>query len=267
MLANAIAICWHYAVQRQKAEMAYRGDFLVNLGIDVLYNTVQLFFLWALFYRVPEIAGWTFPDVVLIYGFGQLSFGYFAVGFFELANRFADHYVIEGNLDRPLVRPLSPLFQLVMENIRLRDFTIVLVGTLIVWWALGQREPPIRVTPTVVLAMQALGVLGATVYAGVFLAVSSLSFWIKDRVGFNSPLFAVSDASRYPITIYHPAVQVFFSLIVPFGFCAFYPAVYFMEPHRWWAWLAVGPLVAGGVFSVGVLTFYRGLRVYESTGS
>ena len=75
--ASALAICWHYALQRQKVEMAYRSDFLINVGINILYSVVQIFFIWALFYRVPDIAGWSFEQVVLIYGFGQLTFGYF----------------------------------------------------------------------------------------------------------------------------------------------------------------------------------------------
>lgn len=247
--------------------MAYRGDFLINTFINVLYSIVQLFFIWALFYRVPTIAGWSFEQVVLIFGFGQLSFGYFSLGFFNLVVGFADHYIIEGNLDRPLLRPLSPLFQLVMENVSLREVVILLKGTLIAWWALAHIDPPVPVTATVFLAMQGLGFLGGTVYAGVFLMITSISFWIKDRVGFASPLFSISEAARYPITIYHPGVQLFFSLVIPFGFCAFFPAVYFVDPQRWKNWLLLGPLIAALFFTLGVLAFNRGLRNYESTGS
>jgi len=266
-LGRALAMCWHYALQRQKVEMAYRSDFLVNVGVSFLYSVIQIFFIWALFYRVPTIAGWSFEQVVLIYGFGQLSFGYFSVSFFSLVIGFGDYYVIEGNLDRPLLRPLSPLFQLVMENIALRDVTIVLKGTVIVWWALVSMDPPVPMTVGVFLMAQLLGIIGAVVYAGVFLAVTSISFWVKDRVGFTSPLFSISEAARYPLTIYHPAVQVFFSLLIPFGFCAFYPAVYFVDPLSWRLWLLAGPLIAAAMFALGVFVFYRGLRRYESTGS
>ena len=264
---SALAICWHYALQRQKVEMAYRSDFLINTGINLVYSVVQIFFIWALFYRVPEIAGWRFEEVVLIYGFGQLTFGYFSVGFFNTAIGFADHYIIEGNLDRPLLRPISPLFQVVMENISLREAVIILKGTLISWWALVHIDPPVPVTLTVFIAMQGLGLLGGVIYAGVFMSVTSLSFWFKDRLGFSSPLFAISEAARYPLTIYHPGVQVFFSLVIPFGFCAFYPAVYFVDPGNWLGWLMAMPLIAALFFALGVFLFYRGLRAYESTGS
>ena len=262
-----LGLLWHYALQRQKADMAYRADFLVNVFINVLYSVIQVFSLWAIFYRVPDLAGWSFEEVLLIFGFGQLSFGYFSVAFFELAAGFTDYYVIEGNLDRPLLRPLSPLLQLVMENIALRDVTVILKGTAIVWYALVHLHPPVHVTLGVMLMAQLLGIMGAVIYSGVFLAVSALGFWIKDRVGLSSPLFSISEAGRYPITIYHPGVQLFFSVVIPFGFCAFYPAVYFTDPAHWVGWLTAGPFIAAAVLIAGVLFFYRGLRVYESTGS
>ena len=247
--------------------MAYRGDFLINTGINLLYSVVQIFFIWALFSRVPEIAGWSFEEVILIYGFGQLTFGYFSVGFFNMAIGFSDFYIIEGNLDRPLLRPLSTLLQVVMENINLRDVTILVKATVIIWWALTHIEPPVAVTPGVLLMIHALGIMGGVVYAGVFLTVVSWSFWVKDRVGFASPLFSISEASRYPLTIYTRPVQLFFSVVIPFGFCAFFPAVYFVDPGAWLPWLVAGPFIAAVTISVGITTFNRGVRAYESTGS
>ena len=261
------SLLWHYGLQRQKVEMAYPADYLINIGINLMYSVVQLFFIWALFYRTPTIAGWSFEQVVLIYGFGQISFGYFSICFFELSVGFCDYYVIEGNLDRPLLRPLPPLLQLVMENISLRDITVVVKGTAIVWWAFANMHPPVAMTPAVLLVTQALGITGALVYAGVFLTVASTGFWIKDRTGLTSPFFSISEAARYPITIYHPIVQLFFTIIVPFAFCAFFPAVFFIDAAQWAVWLALGPLIACGSLAVAFYCFQRGLRVYESTGS
>lgn len=266
-VAWALGLCWHYALQRQKAEMAYRADFLVNFFINIGYSIIQLFFLWAIFYRIPTLDGWSFEQVVLIFGCGQISFGYFSVFCFELAVGFTDHYVIEGNLDRPLLRPVAPLLQLIMENITLGEVLVIVKGTAIAWWALAHLDPPIPMTLGVFLATQLLGLIGAVVYAGVFLSVSAAGFWIKDRVGLSSPLFSISEAGRYPITIYHPVVQLFFSVVIPFGFCAFYPAVYFTDPARWAGWLIAGPFVAAATFGAGMALFHRGLRVYESTGS
>jgi ABC-2 type transport system permease protein len=137
----------------------------------------------------------------------------------------------------------------------------------IVWWALAHLDPPIAMTPLIFIGANALAIVGAVVYSGVFLTVCSLNFWVKDRVGLVNPLFSVNEASRYPLTIYSGLVQGVFTWVIPFAFCAFYPAAYFTDPQTWQRWLLLGPLVAAAGLSIGLLLFHKGLRVYESTGS
>ncbi|MCB1218736.1 ABC-2 family transporter protein [bacterium] len=266
-VGSALAMCWHYGLQKQKVEMSYRADFLAQLVLSFVHIAVQLFFISALFFQVKDLKGWELPELILMYGIGRICFGWFNIAFFNMSVSLSDHYIIEGNLDRPLLRPLSPLFQVVLENLNFRDITQVLTGTAIALWAFAHVEPHIPPTAANLLMLQAFGLLGAVVFAGVFLTTASISFWIKDRVGFTSPLFSISEASRYPLTIYAPWVQYVFSLVIPFGFCAFYPAVYFIEPANWHNWLLAGPLVAAASFAFGAFIFHRGLRVYESTGS
>ena len=89
----------------------------------------------------------------------------------------------------------------------------------------------------------------------------------KDRTGLTNPLFSVGEAARYPITIYPLAVQIFFCVVVPFAFVAFFPAAWFCEQENWGRWLGLGPLVALAGLLWAVFLFGRGLRVYESAGS
>lgn len=262
-----VSLCWHYGVQKQKMDMAYRGDWFFSVIVSLGYTGLQLFFLWALFSRTNSLGGWTLPQVILMFGFSQLSFGYFSVAFFELANNMADFYILEGNLDRPLMRPFSPLAQLVMENINLRDSQVIIKGMAIVWWALAHLDPPQRMTVGIFLGANLLAIVGACVYAGVFLIVCSMNFWVKDRVGLVNPLFSVNEASRYPMTIYSPLVRGVFTYAIPFAFCAFFPAAYMTDPARWGNWLLLGPVVAAVELAIGLAVFHRGLRVYESTGS
>lgn len=272
-IGQVLALCWHYGVQKQKVDMAYRGDWLFSVVTSLFYTGLQLFFLWALFSRTNQLGGWRLEEVFLMFGFSQLSFGYFSVAFFELANRLPEYYILEGNLDRPLLRPFNPLAQLVMENINLRDSQVIIKGMAIVWWALANGAAAVpggghfHMTPLVFFGANLLAVIGAAVYAGVFLTVASLNFWVKDRVGLVNPLFSVNEASRYPLTIYDSFVRAIFTWVIPFAFCAFYPAAYFTDPARWGKWLLLGPVVAAIGISVGLFVFNRGLRVYESTGS
>ena len=124
-----LSLCWHYAIQRQKVEMAYRGDFLINLVTSMVNIALQVVFIWALFSQIKEIRGWSFKELLLIYGMNRISFGWFSIFCFEAMGRFSDYYLIEGNLDRPLLRPMNPLLQVLMENISLRYVTQLAFGT------------------------------------------------------------------------------------------------------------------------------------------
>jgi ABC-2 type transport system permease protein len=258
---------WHYAAQRLKVEVAYRADFWVSLWTTLGYTCLQLFFLWALFSRVNAIGGWSFEQVVLIYGFSQLSMGYFAVFGQELTQRLADFYILEANLDRPLLRPLPPLLQLIMENLALRDAQVCVKGTAIVWWALAHISPPVAMTPGVFLLAQWYGLCGGMVFTGVFLAISSLNFWINDRTGLVNPFFSVAEAARYPLTIYNERVRFVFTTALPFAFCAFIPAAALTEDRAWGRLAAISPLAGLLALLAATLVFQRGLRRYESAGS
>lgn len=258
---------WHYSAQRLKVEAAYRADFWVQLWTSLAYTCLQLFFLWALFSRVQAIGGWSFEQVVLIYGFSQLSMGYYSIFGQELAERLADYYILEANLDRPLLRPLPPLLQLIMENLALRDAQVCLKGTVIIAWALAHLSQPVAMTPGVFLLVQWYGLCGGAVFSGVFLSIASLNFWVNDRTGLVNPFMSVAEAARYPLTIYNERVRFVFTTALPFAFCAFVPAAALSRDALWGQLAAFAPLAALLAVTAATLTFTRGLRRYESAGS
>ncbi|RJO66437.1 MAG: hypothetical protein C4523_12585 [Myxococcales bacterium] len=255
-----------YAAQNLKIKLSYPWDFFVNLLGTATYGVLNVIFLWVLLQKTDAIAGWTFPELIFLYGVGEFCFGLFSIFFFHMVSRFSEHYLVEGNLDRLLVRPLPALLQLMMESLDMFDVVILLKGGALIGWAWANL--PLDVAPLVVLRLVSAIVLGTAVYLGIFLSATSLSFWLPDRGGLLMPLFSLSDASRYPLTAYPLGIRLFFSYVVPFAFVAFYPAV--------WA-LDKGPLADGVLQStalaaavscgLGWLLFTRGLARYESTGT
>ena len=176
-------------------------------------------------------------------------------------NKFA--VLVEGNLDRNLLRPFPVLAQLVFENLNINDLVIIAKGLAIMSYASFRLD--ISWSFPKGLAALLLALSGGTIYSGIFLLTASLSFWIKGRTGFF-PLFRISDYSRYPFTIYPTPVRLFFSWVLPFGFVAYYPSACIVRGGP--TWLAVAsPLVAAVTFAVAVAVWRRGLAAYESTGT
>ena len=77
--------------------LAYRVDFMVDLGANLFAIGVQLATLTVLFSKVDALRGWSFEQVLFIYGFSLLPLGLFNLVSINLY-RFAEHYIADGNL-------------------------------------------------------------------------------------------------------------------------------------------------------------------------
>src|SRR5262249_55756598 len=149
--------------------------------------------LWVMFQRIGQaLNGWNFHQVLMIYGMGELTFSLFSMVTLGLTFALPGHYILEGHLDRPLLRPLNLLFQCCIEQLSLNDWTIALKGVAILWWCLSQPDtvaPGTLRTPLWWIASVAVIVGGAFIYNGMFFTLSCVSFWLKDRVSLTWPLF------------------------------------------------------------------------------
>ena len=120
-----------YFAQYAKARLAYRADFAAAVLASFLGTAASFSVVLLLFSRFPHLAGWTFPEVVFLYGFSLLPYGLFNVLSLNLYE-FADRYLVEGRFDRILLRPVSPLFQVLFESFRLEALQEVVTGTVAV---------------------------------------------------------------------------------------------------------------------------------------
>ena len=56
-----------------KARMNYRVDFIVSSIGMIFSNIASLLVFWVLFRTIPRLAGWTFEEILFIYGFYLLA--------------------------------------------------------------------------------------------------------------------------------------------------------------------------------------------------
>ena len=118
-----------------------------------------------------------------------------------------------------------------------------------------------------VLALVVLPPSAALVYMGVFLAITSVSFWHEDRMGLAPPVYNIIRFSRYPITIFSLPVRIFLTFVLPFAWVAFYPAAWFVGGEQFSRIGLFTPLVGAVVFGGAIVIWGRGIRNYTSTGS
>jgi ABC-2 type transport system permease protein len=108
---------------------------------------------------------------------------------------------------------------------------------------------------------------GAVIYVCIFVIISSVNFWVEDRIGLAPPVFNMIAFGRYPITIYNVAIQFMLSWIVPFAFASFYPTVRYLGRVEFQKEFYLVPVVAAALMGLALWVWGMGVRQYKSTGS
>ena len=247
-----------------KILMQSKANFFIGVVCFIFSQISGILFLVLIFNQIPNLNGWSFYEILFIYGFAQLPRGLDHL----LADQlwyFSKDTIIKGDFDRYLLRPLNPLFQLFAEKLQLDAVGELLIGIVITCYSLAHLD--IQMTLIRVLLFIVVVLAGAVIYTSIKLFFASLSFWIKQSYPVLNIVYMFSDFTKYPTSIYGKGVQTILSYIIPFAFTAFIPASYFLDK---------GSLVKGVggtciIAVIGVFISYSiwiiGMKSYESAGN
>lgn len=263
-LARHLRLLALYFSQYAKARLEYRADFLSAIAASFLGTAASFGFLLIVFSRLPALHGWSFAEMVFLYGFSLVPMGVFNVLSWNIW-QFPDRYLIEGRFDRVLLRPVSPIFQVLFESFRLESLESTATGLFAVVWA--SRRLGISFGPLDIVLFLVWAVCGAAIYLAIFIGLTATSFWIEDRIGISPPVFNLMQFGRYPITIYDSWVRFALSFVIPFAFASFYPTARFLARQEFMREFWAVPLVAALSFALALSVWRTGVARYHSTGS
>lgn len=263
-LFRHLVIFLHYISQYMKSKMAYRADFFIYVFSDLLLQSVNIIFLLVVFTKVPAIKGWDRDQVLFIYGFFLVPFAIYS-GFFNHLFDVPEKYVLQGELDRVLVRPLNSWFQVVVETMNPELLFGAAAGMAIMTYA-GRNMNLVLTWWDIPLAL--VMIFGATlIYAGVYTFLASLGFWTEGNMGLMPMVYNLSNYGRYPMTVYRGPVRFILTWILPFAFVGFYPATMIMHRYEYKTYALLTPLVGIICFAVSYRLWVIGIRRYRGTGS
>ena len=247
-----------------KAKLNYRVDFLIMAASAALMQGMGYIFLWVVFRQIPTVAGWSFWEVACIYALVFITEGFVSL-FFDGIWRL-NWMINRGELDVFLVRPLSPLLQVIVTDLGMNGVGNIVLGAAMIVQSLVHLDlvwTSGRVAVALILLASAVAVRGATV-----LASAACGFWTGAPQ--NSVMFVVHNLSsfaRFPLSIYGRNLQALLTFAIPFAFVSYYPAAWmFGKAHIGWIGLLT-PLVALYAVFASCWLFRRGMGRYESAGN
>mgnify|MGYP003620511936 CR=1 FL=1 len=263
-LPHYTALYWLFFKYRIKLLMEYRVNFLIGAVSTIIMQAAGLLTIWVVMSQIPDLDGWTLPEILLIYGLITLSK--------SINHMFADNlwtlgrdYVRTGTFDRFMVRPVDPLFHLLADRFCHDGIGNFLVGLALVLIAAARLG--ISWTPGQILYLAVMVLSGGFIFIALNLMTSVSGFWLMDSVPVTRVVFEMHEFAKYPLTIYPRFIGVLLTAVIPYGFASFYPASYLMgrEMPAAFAWGA--PLVAAVLMMIGLAVWRFGLRHYSSTGT
>jgi ABC-type uncharacterized transport system, permease component len=263
-MGRYLSLLGHYFVQYAKVRLAYRGDFLISVATTLAATLFGITVVFLIFGRVKQLLGWTFYEILFLYGFSLLPMSLFSTISLNLYY-FNETYIVQGKFDRVLLRPLHSLFQILFEQFRLESLSDTVLGLFLISVCAAKLNLPLGFVEWLFLGLAA--VCGCIIYVAIFLMLTAVAFWMEDRVGIIPPVFNMLTFGRYPLDIYNGFVRFLLSWIVPFGFASFYPAAALLKGETYHFYGLITPLVAAVFLTLAILVWNRGVRNYSSTGS
>jgi len=248
--------------------MVYRTSFwLVFMG-TMGVAVGELASVFIVFDHVPAIGGWAVWEVVFMGSLALLPFS--LAHLVEGGLNDVAMLVKSGDMDRLLVRPVSPLVQALAYRGELKDLS----RTIMAIFGMGLSMSMLDVEWGLLqIAMTGVAIVAGTcVYLALFIAGAATTFWTVERVeAFNMFTYGGLTMAQYPMSVYRPWLRGLFLFVIPVGFVAYYPSLIILERDdplgmpRWIGWLAP---MAGAVFLTVALWYWRrGVDKYQSTGS
>lgn len=253
-----------YVSRSIKARLAYRFDAFIGIFGFFIENVITFSTLYLTISAIPSLNGWTINMMGFLYGFYLIPKALDHI-LSDQIWMLANGGITRGILDKYLIKPLNPLFQLVAEMIQLEGFGELILGIiflsiftpqLVISWTFG------KVIALLLCVMFAMGFFFA-----IKLIFGSLSFWTKRSIEVMTLVYGFSNFAKYPIDIFNRFIRILLTYILPFSVVIFLPIKALLFNENIWLVTLYVAISSTAMIILSLFIWKKGLSRYESAGS
>lgn len=263
-LRGTIALYFRLQLVHLRASVEYRGDFWIGILGATLYQLSYLIFLVVFFSHVDQIAGWTLWQVAMLFGLAGLPRG--LVEMLGDGSWTLKQMVNTGTFDRVLVRPLSPALQTISALGGIHGLGQAIPGLVLI--ILGASRGGVTWTPGLVLFLIVTIAASTFLLGALTLGADMVCFWEPSaRSQIPIMYLMLVDFAKFPIDIFNRFIQVLVTVLAPFAFVSYFPALVLFDKPVAWQWLGyLTPLVAALVVAGVARLWVTALNRYQGVG-
>ncbi len=246
----------------------YRKSFLMQCLSQLVMTAGDLWAVLLLLERFGHMGHWEAGEILFFFGVMHITFS-----FTEIINRglctFSSMMIRNGGFDTVLLRPRSPLKQVILSRADPRRVGSILVGLT----AVAVASAALGTQWTLWKVLLVLWSMAGTVclLMGLFLIEAIVCiFSVQSIEMVNVLTYGGRSACQYPIDLYPGPIRLLFTYVVPIALCLQVPVSLVLGRPMFEAPTAAVWLfpLTGAAFAALIALLWRiGVRHYRSTGS
>jgi ABC-2 type transport system permease protein len=246
-----------------KARMQYRADFIIS-SVGMFFSSLAtLGIFWVLFDTIPNLAGWSFMEMVFIYAFYMIAISPMQILFDHIWQlRF---HVQQGTFLKYYFRPLNMMFYYMSEMFDIKGLIQLAAGIILLVYASSQTGIIWTLAKLLLLFISLFS--AALVLVAITLMAGSACFWVVNSYPVLGLAWKLREFAPYPMNIFDGIFRLTFTLILPIGFIAFYPSQLFLRPEEVSPLIYFSPVIGIGLFAAAYRVWALGVNSYTGTGS
>ena len=246
-----------------KARMQYRADFLIS-SVGMFFSSLAtLGIFWVLFTSIPNLAGWTFMEMVFIYAFYMIAISPMQILFDNIWQ--IRYHVQQGSFLKYYFRPLNMMFYYMSDVFDLKGLTQLAAGVILLIYSSGQLG--VQWSALKILLLLVTLFSAALVQISIIVTAGCAAFWVVDAYPVLGLAWKLREFAPYPMSIFDGAFRFAFTYVIPIGFVAFYPAQLFLRPEDVSPLIYFSPIIGVGLFALTYWVWTIGVNSYSGTGS
>lgn len=251
-----------FILQDIKSKMQYKVDFYISSVGMILTNLLGILSLSILFKSIKTIVGWTYYELLFIYGFSLIALSPLQLFFDNLWN--LPTYLITGDFIKYYLKPINIFFYYFAEIFDMKGISQFLIGLVSLFYSWGKLQIPFSLGNILVLIIMVAS--GSLVIISLMVVASSTAFWILNVTPLLNLIFRLREYARYPVDIFDPLLRFIFSFVIPIAFVAYYPSKVFLRPSDNNLLIFILPFISIGLFLIAYKIWMIGTKKYTGTG-
>ncbi|MBR2563721.1 MAG: ABC-2 family transporter protein [Paenibacillus sp.] len=248
-----------------RSRMQYKFNFVLGAILAALIQISEFLMVALVLHKFGAIKGWSLYEIGYLFAIMTLSKTLYRTFGNEVHH--LEKYLVGGELDQLLTRPMPVLLALMPQNFRIM-IGEVLQGGFILCWSLAGMMHSGQIGWTVIPLSLLVIVTGSIILFSIGLATATLGFWttrIEELQVITED--AARTAAQYPLTLYPKWMSSLLLTVIPVGFVNYIPSLYLLRGEGGMWVLALIVVVALVCLAASLRFWAFGMTKYQSTGS